>query len=162
LAKLFAHSFYLRMEQHGNTTTFNVENVLRQNILSSDYYQKTCEPLTTWDQIVDEIYEHVDHVEPWMSGNARGPSSAFCLMYRLFTLKPNVKQIKDLIDHVDSPYIRAVRLQTAIHVNPSIRRLSVTFTISCCWAPFHAGGLSLPEICGRPKDFVGLVSEVCG
>lgn len=104
------------MEQYGNQNTYNVENVLRQNILSSQYYEKRCQSLDTWDAVVDEIYETVDHVEPWMSGNARGPSSAFCLLYRLFTQKLDVNQIKGLIDHTDSPYIRAVRLHARGHV----------------------------------------------
>eukprot|EP00955_Chlamydomonas_euryale_P036190 350372-Chlamydomonas_euryale.AAC.3 len=97
------------MEQYGNTTTFNVENVLRQNILSSQYFERRCQSLVTWEQVVDEIYETVDHVEPWMSGNARGPSSAFCLLHRLFQLKLDANQIKGTLDHRDSPYIRAVR-----------------------------------------------------
>ncbi|PNH05807.1 Pre-mRNA-splicing factor 38B [Tetrabaena socialis] len=96
------------MEQYGSTTTYNLENVLRQNILGSDYYRQTCMTLSNWSDIVDEIFEHVDHVEPWMSGNARGPSSAFCLLHRLFTLKLTAKEVKDMVDHRDSPYIRAV------------------------------------------------------
>ncbi len=51
----------------------------------------------------------MQNVEPWMSGNARGPSSAFCLMHRLFTLKISNREVKALLDHKDSPYIRAVR-----------------------------------------------------
>lgn len=96
------------MEIYGNKTTFNLENVLRQNIVSSEYYEKTCELLDTWDDIVDEIYDNVEHVEPWMSGNARGASTAFCLLHRLFTLQLDAKQIRDLLNHADSPYIRAV------------------------------------------------------
>ena len=98
------------MEIWGNATTFNLESVLRQNILGSDYYRGTCMQLTSWSDIVDEIYDNVDHVEPWMSGNARGPSTAFCLLHRLCSLKLNAKQIKDMLDHADSPFIRAVRL----------------------------------------------------
>ena len=82
--------------------------VLRQNVVSSDYYKTTCLGLTTWDEVVDEIYYNVKHVEPWLGGNARGASTAFCLMCRLCGLKLNEKQIKDLLDHHDSPYIRAV------------------------------------------------------
>lgn len=96
------------MEIHGSNTTFNLENVLRQNILSSDYYKGTCSELSNCSDIVDEIYESVDHVEPWMSGNARGPSTAFCLLHRLFTLKLSAKEVKGMLDHKDSPYIRAV------------------------------------------------------
>ena len=70
------------MEQYGNTTTYNIENVLYQNIIQSEYYTKTCMKLETWEAIVDEIFYNVSDVEPWMSGNARGASSAYCLLYR--------------------------------------------------------------------------------
>ena len=43
-----------------------------------------------------------------MSGNARGASSAFCLLFRLAQLKPTEDQVQELLDHGDSPYIRAV------------------------------------------------------
>lgn len=94
--------------QYGNATTFNLESVLKKNILDSDYYQKSCLQITNWSDLVDEVYENVDHVEPWMSGNARGPSTAFCLMYRMATLKPSEQEVRDTIGHADSPYIRAV------------------------------------------------------
>eukprot|EP00803_Ostreobium_quekettii_P010625 evm.model.scf_3618.1 EVM.evm.TU.scf_3618.1 scf_3618:3127-5458(-) len=96
------------MEQHGNKTTFNMENVLRQNIINSEYFRDTCMKLGSWEEIVDEIYYNVDHVEPWMSGNARGASTAFCLLYRLFMMKLTVRQVKELIMHNDSVYIRAI------------------------------------------------------
>ena len=51
----------------------------------------------------------VTHVEPWMSGNARGPSTAFCCLNRLFELQPTPRQVRQLLQHPDSPYIRAVR-----------------------------------------------------
>ncbi len=72
----------LNMEQYGNTATFNVESVLQKNIVNSEYYRDTCMKLGTWEEVVDEIYYSVQDVEPWMSGNARGASSAFCLLYR--------------------------------------------------------------------------------
>jgi hypothetical protein len=59
-------------------------------------------------ELVDEIYNEIEHVEPWMSGNARGPSSAFCLLFRLFTMELEDANIKHLIHHRDSPYIRAL------------------------------------------------------
>ncbi len=55
-----------------------------------------------------QIYYSVDNVEPWMSGNARGTTSAFCLLMRLGQLKPTDEQVQQLLDHKDSPYIRAV------------------------------------------------------
>ncbi|KAI5083083.1 hypothetical protein GOP47_0002826 [Adiantum capillus-veneris] len=57
---------------------------------------------------IDTLLEKVDHVEPWMTGNCRGPSTAFCLLYKFFTMKLTVKQMQGLLNHGDSPYIRAV------------------------------------------------------
>ena len=50
----------------------------------------------------------VDHVEPWLSGNARGPSTAFCLLFRLGQLRPEPAVIREMLENRDSPYIRAV------------------------------------------------------
>lgn len=44
-----------------------------------------------------------------MSGNARGPSTAFNLLFRLAQLRPTSNEIRTMLDHADSPYIRAVR-----------------------------------------------------
>ncbi|KAK9909028.1 hypothetical protein WJX75_006237 [Coccomyxa subellipsoidea] len=98
----------MALEQYGNTTTYNVESVLQKNIANSEYFRDTCTKLSTWEEVVDEIYYSVQDVEPWMSGNARGASTAFCLLYRLFTIAPTKQQVKYLLDHTDSPYIRAV------------------------------------------------------
>ncbi|CAB4042318.1 pre-mRNA-splicing factor 38B-like, partial [Paramuricea clavata] len=68
----------------------------------------------------------VDHLEPWergsrktsgqvgMCGGVRGVgaggiiSTAFCLLYKLFTLRLTRKQVNGLINHTDSPYIRGL------------------------------------------------------
>ena len=49
-----------------------------------------------------------------MCGGVRGVggggivSTAFCLLYKLFTLKLTRKQVVGLINHADSPYIRGL------------------------------------------------------
>jgi pre-mRNA-splicing factor 38B len=96
------------MEQYGNLTTYNLESVLKQNIGNSDYYRNDCASLTTWEAVIDAIYDQVDYLEPWLAGNARGPSTAFCLLHRLFVLKPTEEQVRATITHEDSVYIRAV------------------------------------------------------
>lgn len=35
-------------------------------------------------------------------------STPFCLLYKLFTLKLTRKQVKVMLNHVDSPYIRGL------------------------------------------------------
>ncbi|KAK3020044.1 hypothetical protein RJ639_003357 [Escallonia herrerae] len=84
-----------------------LEKVLCMNILSSDYFKELYR-LKTYHDVIDEIYNQVDHVEPWMTGNCRGPSTAICLLYKFFTMKLTVKQMHGLLQHQDSPYIRAI------------------------------------------------------
>lgn len=100
--------------QQSSTTGFGLESVLRQNIVNSEYYRSSCMTLKTVSEVVDEIYNSVQHLEPWMSGNARGPSSAFCLMHRLFTMRVTEDELQAMIDHEDSPYIRAVSGSSAV------------------------------------------------
>ena len=45
------------MEQHGNTTTYNLESVLVQNIKTSPYYIKKAFDLENTHELIDEIYE---------------------------------------------------------------------------------------------------------
>lgn len=76
-------------------------------------YLKRLFQLTTWTEVIDEIYNEVEHIEPWMGGNARGPSTGFCLLFKLCQLKLTEQQIRNTLDHPDSPFIRAVRAHSA-------------------------------------------------
>lgn len=97
----------MEIQTSGRPIDTLIEKVLSMNILSSDYFKELFK-LKTYHEVVDEIYNQVDHVEPWMTGNCRGPSTAFCLLYKLFTMKVTVKQMHGLLKHPDSPYIRAI------------------------------------------------------
>eukprot|EP00112_Aurelia_sp_Birch-Aquarium-sp1_P005260 Seg1597.5 transcript_id=Seg1597.5/GoldUCD/mRNA.D3Y31 product="Pre-mRNA-splicing factor 38B" protein_id=Seg1597.5/GoldUCD/D3Y31 len=110
----------------GNASTMNINNMVHTNILSSPYFKNTLFTLKTYHEVVDEIYYRVEHLEPWekgsrktsgqvgMCGGVRGVgaggivSSCFCLLFKLFTLKLTRKQLKGLLDHCDSPYIRGI------------------------------------------------------
>ncbi|XP_018673739.2 pre-mRNA splicing factor SR-like 1 isoform X2 [Musa acuminata AAA Group] len=97
-----------------------LEKVLSMNILSSDYFKELYR-LKTYHEVIDEIYNQVDHVEPWMTGNCRGPSTAFCLLYKFFTMKLTVKQMHGLLKHPDSPYIRAIQRHYGLGLNHTLR-----------------------------------------
>ena len=76
-------------------------------------FQNELFEMRTFHEVVDEIYYKVDHLEPWaagsrktagrsstgMCGGVRGVSaggvvsSAFCLLYKLYTLKLTKKQV---------------------------------------------------------------------
>ena len=54
------------------------------------------------------IYEKVTYVEPWAATEVRSPSSAYCLLLKLFHLRLTEPQVRALLDHGDSTYIRAL------------------------------------------------------
>ncbi|XP_051180644.1 pre-mRNA splicing factor SR-like 1 isoform X4 [Lolium perenne] len=97
----------MEIQTSGKPIDMLMEKVLCMNIVSSDYFRELYR-MKTYHEVIDEIYYHVDHVEPWMTGNCRGPSTAFCLLYKFFTMKLTVKQMHGLLKHPDSPYIRAI------------------------------------------------------
>lgn len=100
-------SYIMEVQTNGKPIDSLFEKVLCMNILSSDYFKELYR-LKTYHEVVDEIYNQVDNVEPWMTGNCRGPSTSYCLLYKFFTMKLTVKQMHGLLKHKDSPYIRAV------------------------------------------------------
>jgi hypothetical protein len=56
----------------------------------------------------DEIHTSVKHVEPWSTGTARTPSTAFCLLVKFLLMRLTRKQMLGLINTGDSPYVRAI------------------------------------------------------
>ncbi|CAN0013087.1 unnamed protein product, partial [Ectocarpus sp. 13 AM-2016] len=49
--------------------------------------------------VVDEIYSYCDHVAPWAPGTSRVPSSAFCLLMKLFVIKLTRPQMNEILVH---------------------------------------------------------------
>ena len=103
------------LEVWGSEGSFNLESVLSTNVRTSDYFRKTGK-LELVTEVIDEIYYRVEHVEPWMTGGARGPSTAFCLLVRLFTIRLSERDVRSMMDHVDSPYIRCIGFLYARYV----------------------------------------------
>ncbi|RIB02197.1 PRP38 family-domain-containing protein [Gigaspora rosea] len=94
-----------KLETWGNEATMNLNNILYQNIQASPYFKQLYE-LKTYHEVIDEIYNHVESLEPFLKGTTA--STAFCLLYKLWTLRLTVKQVTGLIEHTDSPHIRAL------------------------------------------------------
>lgn len=120
----------------GNERTMNLNPLILTNILSSHYFKVNLYELKTYHEVVDEIYYRVVHLEPWekgsrktagqtgMCGGVRGVgaggivSTAYCLLYKLFTLRLTRKQLNGLIVHPDSPYIRALGFMYIRYTQP--------------------------------------------
>ncbi|XP_017964372.1 pre-mRNA-splicing factor 38B isoform X4 [Drosophila navojoa] len=110
----------------GNETSMNLNPLILANIQSSSYFKVHLFKLKTYHEVVDEIYYQVKHMEPWergsrktsgqtgMCGGVRGVgaggivSTAYCLLYKLYTLRLTRKQVNGLLNHTDSAYIRAL------------------------------------------------------
>ncbi|XP_075227264.1 pre-mRNA-splicing factor 38B isoform X2 [Lycorma delicatula] len=114
----------------------NLNALILTNIQSSHYFKVNLYELKTYHEVIDEIYYKVNHLEPWekgsrktagqtgMCGGVRGVgaggivSTAYCLLYKLFTLKLTRKQVNGLITHPDSPYIRALGFMYIRYTQP--------------------------------------------
>lgn len=116
-----------------NPELYNMDLELHQKVTRSEYF-KCLYVFKTFDKVVDLIYEKVGYIEPWTHrgtqkrGFHKSPSSAFCvaqrpccppearrslfklvgLLLKLFHLQLTEEQVKSLLDHPDSTYIRAL------------------------------------------------------
>lgn len=94
---------------HGNSETFNINNLLFNNIMENPYFHALYQ-LRTYHEVIDEIQRSVKHVEPWETGTARYPSSAFCLLVKFMLMKLTMKQMNGLLTFEGAPFVRAVGL----------------------------------------------------
>ena len=94
-------------EIHGDQETFNLHQMLYEKTFESEYF-KALFIFKTFEKVVDVIYEKVTYVEPWAATEVRSPSSAYCLLLKLFHLRLTEPQVRALLDHGDSTYIRAL------------------------------------------------------
>jgi pre-mRNA-splicing factor 38B len=125
----------------GSDETFHLHTVLLRSIIHSSYFQKKCcQELHDWQSIVDEIYYEVKHLTPFQTSGSgasytnhvsasaathqASPSIAFCLLLRLCTIRITHQQLQNMLDHVDSPYIRAIGFLYLRYVGTPDRILS--------------------------------------
>lgn len=92
---------------HGNSTNFNINNLLFNNIMENDYFRALYQ-LRTYHEVIAEIQANVNHVEPWQAGTSRYPSTAFCLLVKFLLMKLTVKQMNGLLKAQDCAYVRAI------------------------------------------------------
>lgn len=97
--------FVLINRQHD--AFYNVQQLLAENILSSDYF-KSLYRYKRYHEVIDEIVKHCKSLEPRITGLLRKPSTAFCILYKFFTMVLTVKQVKGLIDNSESPFARGI------------------------------------------------------
>jgi pre-mRNA-splicing factor 38B len=105
--------------------TFHLHPVLlRHTIHASYFYNRCCRELLNWNAVIDEIYNEVKTMDTFSSSNSKQPSTAFCLLLRLLTLRMTDHQMTLTLAHADSPYIRAIGFVYLRYVCPPERLLS--------------------------------------
>ncbi|TPX32824.1 hypothetical protein SmJEL517_g04168 [Synchytrium microbalum] len=90
-----------RLDTVGNETTMNMNTLLHANILSSTYF-KNLYDYKTWSEVMAELKNE----EPFLKGTV--PSTAFCILYKLWTLKLTVRQLERMVTDPKSPHARAI------------------------------------------------------
>eukprot|EP00457_Paulinella_chromatophora_P004954 gb/GEZN01004967.1/.p1 GENE.gb/GEZN01004967.1/~~gb/GEZN01004967.1/.p1 ORF type:complete len:567 (+),score=75.42 gb/GEZN01004967.1/:118-1818(+) len=86
---------------------YNLNSMLMTNILESPY-SVTLGEMTTMRELVEEIKHEVTHLEPYATTKStRLPSTAFCILYRLFVVRLTQDQLHEMV--TDSlPFIRGM------------------------------------------------------
>merc|ERR1711939_409058 len=82
-----------------------MENLLADNILTSEYF-KSLFRFQRVQELVEEFAENAKNLEPRIIGYPK-PSTAFCILYKLFTMKVNKNQIRGMLDH-KKPLVRCL------------------------------------------------------
>lgn len=90
-----------------NTKTFGFSPLLQTHIVESAHL-KALLTLENFDQLVDEMYQFADNIEPYMTNSSTTPSALFCCLYRVFTMGIDARQLRRLIDNQDNAYVRCV------------------------------------------------------
>ncbi|KAJ1451671.1 PRP38 family-domain-containing protein [Pelagophyceae sp. CCMP2097] len=94
-------------ELAGKLETCNIHASLHTQLVNHNYF-KSLYVFTTFEKVVDVVYEKVTYVEPWASRGDTTPSSAWIFLLKLFTLRLSEEQVTALLNHGDSPYLRAM------------------------------------------------------
>ncbi|KAK2961526.1 putative Pre-mRNA-splicing factor 38B [Blattamonas nauphoetae] len=85
---------------------YNLDRVLAEAILKSVYFKSLFE-LRTYHEVLEEIKKEVDYLEPYIPNLLTTPSSAFTLLYKLFTMHLTHKQLNGMLRN-SNVYIRAL------------------------------------------------------
>ena len=111
-------------DPHG-AASYNINNMLLEAIRLSDLFWEIAKH-TTFEAVVDQIYYECTYATPWVPGthkanrnaglqsavrgvsNAGLPGAAYTFLLKLYILKLTRPQIRALMEHTDSPYIRAL------------------------------------------------------
>jgi pre-mRNA-splicing factor 38B len=97
--------------------SYNLNSMLATNIAQSDYFKSLLE-VKRFDDMLDEIWNSVEHLEPMALGKARMPSTAFTILYRLFTMRLTSTQLQRMLDYKENALTRGLGFLYLRFVHP--------------------------------------------
>ena len=92
-------------QTYGDPVACNMNDLLRTNILNTQYYREL-QDLTTCEEIMGQIEYYCKHAEPFTLGTNNVPSTLFCCLYKLLMMKLTEGQIMLLLNS-NNPYVKA-------------------------------------------------------
>jgi len=97
------------VEVWGNRRNYNIDPILHQNILMSDYFKYVNREVHSYQALATETIKECQHIEPYSGyGHRKLPSDAFCFMMKMCMMRVTEMQLKELIDPRSNVYVRAV------------------------------------------------------
>lgn len=90
-----------------NTKTYGFSPLLQTHVVESAHF-KALLSLESFEQMIEEMNQFADNIEPYMPNSNTTPSALFCCLYRLFTMGIDSRQLRRLMDDPDNAYIRCV------------------------------------------------------
>jgi len=102
------HLHVMAMQIWNNSPRMNLPEALYINIQSNSYF-KDLMRLKTYHEVLSEIRREVKNLEPRIKGRQM-PSTAWCLLFKLYTLKLTEKQLGDMLDNETNPCIRGLAM----------------------------------------------------
>jgi len=92
-------------QSYGDPIACNMNDLLRTNILNTQYYREL-QDLTTCEEVLIQIEYFCKNAETFTLGTNNVPSTLFCCLYRLLMMKLSEAQLLLMLNSV-SPYVRA-------------------------------------------------------
>lgn len=90
-----------------NPKTFGLPPLLQSHIIESQHF-KSLMSIDVVEQVVEEVCQFADSVEPYNVNSSTVPSALFCCLYRLFTMGLDARQLRSLIDNARSAFVRCI------------------------------------------------------
>jgi len=87
---------------------YNIEELVADIVVNSEYY-KSLFRFTSVDAVIEEFLKHAKNLEPRIPGLSRKASTAFCILYKLLSMKLTKPKAMRIVHHKE-PLVRCLGL----------------------------------------------------